>query len=82
MYTDANTPAYMQYKARLRARALECSFCGKAQADVAVIICGPIVQICDECVSLCNDIIAENAAPIGQPVGQHIGHIPTLADTP
>ena len=36
-----------------------CSFCGKSQDDVAKLIAGPEVFICDECVALCNDILAE-----------------------
>ncbi len=38
---------------------LKCSFCGKSQNDVRKLIAGPTVYICDECVELCNDIIAE-----------------------
>lgn len=38
---------------------LHCSFCGKSQRDVKKLIAGPNVYICDECISLCNDIIAE-----------------------
>ncbi len=38
---------------------LTCSFCGKTQSDVAKLIAGPGVYICNECVALCNDIIAE-----------------------
>ncbi|MCX5906433.1 MAG: ATP-dependent Clp protease ATP-binding subunit ClpX, partial [Deltaproteobacteria bacterium] len=41
---------------------LYCSFCGKSQEDVKKLIAGPAVSICDECVSLCNDIIAEEVA--------------------
>lgn len=38
----------------------QCSFCGKAQAQVKRLIAGPEkVFICDECVSLCEQIIAE-----------------------
>jgi len=36
-----------------------CSFCGKSQRDVRKLIAGPTVYICDECIGLCNDIIAE-----------------------
>jgi ATP-dependent Clp protease ATP-binding subunit ClpX len=39
--------------------ALRCSFCGKSQNDVRKLIAGPTVYICDECIELCNDIIAE-----------------------
>ncbi len=36
-----------------------CSFCGKSQKEVKKLIAGPTVYICDECIGLCNDIIAE-----------------------
>ncbi len=42
---------------------LYCSFCGKGQEDVRKLIAGPTAYICDECITLCNDIIAEEAAP-------------------
>src|SRR5579884_4078007 len=38
---------------------LRCSFCGKSRDEVKKLIAGPTVYICDECVDLCNDIIAE-----------------------
>ena len=38
---------------------LVCSFCGKSQREVKKLIAGPTVYICDECIRLCNDIIAE-----------------------
>lgn len=38
---------------------LKCSFCGKNQDEVKKLIAGPTVYICDECVELCNEIIAE-----------------------
>jgi len=38
---------------------LYCSFCGKSQHDVAKLIAGPDVFICDECVSLCDDVLAD-----------------------
>ena len=34
------------------------SFCGKSQDEVRKLIAGPTVYICDECIDLCNDIIA------------------------
>ncbi len=40
---------------------LVCSFCGKNQREVKKLIAGPTVHICDECIELCNDIIAEEA---------------------
>src|SRR5512142_724042 len=36
-----------------------CCFCGKSQKEVKKLIAGPTVYICDECIALCNDIIAE-----------------------
>jgi ATP-dependent Clp protease ATP-binding subunit ClpX len=41
-------------------RHLRCSFCGKSRDEVRKLIAGPTVYICDECVTLCNDIIAED----------------------
>jgi ATP-dependent Clp protease ATP-binding subunit ClpX len=38
---------------------LHCSFCGKSQDEVKKLIAGPTVYICDECIELCNEIIAE-----------------------
>jgi ATP-dependent Clp protease ATP-binding subunit ClpX len=38
---------------------LHCSFCGKSQDEVRKLIAGPTVYICDECIELCNEIIAE-----------------------
>jgi len=40
-----------------------CSFCGKSQEDVAKLIAGPAVYICDECIELCNEIVLEGATP-------------------
>jgi len=39
---------------------LRCSFCNKDQNDVRKLIAGPTVFICDECVEVCNDIIADD----------------------
>ncbi len=38
---------------------LFCSFCGKNQTEVNKLIAGPAVYICNECISLCNEIIEE-----------------------
>ncbi len=40
------------------APALSCSFCARSQRDVRRLIAGPGVRICDECIALCNEIIA------------------------
>src|SRR5210317_374486 len=38
---------------------LRCSFCGKSKESVKKFISGPNVYICNECISLCNEILAE-----------------------
>jgi ClpX C4-type zinc finger len=38
---------------------LTCSFCGKGQSQVEVLIAGPGVAICNECVDLCDEIVAD-----------------------
>ena len=40
--------------------ALLCSFCGKSQKEVRKLVAGPSVYICEECIALCKDIIAED----------------------
>ncbi len=40
-------------------RHLRCSFCGKSKESVKKFISGPSVYICNECISLCNEILAE-----------------------
>ncbi len=40
-------------------RHLRCSFCGKSKDSVKKFISGPSVYICNECISLCNEILAE-----------------------
>ena len=39
---------------------MHCSFCGKLKTEVTKLIAGPTVYICDECVYLCEDIIAHD----------------------
>lgn len=41
---------------------MDCSFCGKSSKEVAFLIAGPAVYICDECIGLCVDILQEEAA--------------------
>lgn len=43
--------------------AARCSFCGKSEAMVHKLLEGPGVFICDECVSICHDLIYETSAP-------------------
>lgn len=42
-------------------RRLRCSFCGKSEREVAKLMAGPKVHICDACVGVCNRIL--EAAP-------------------
>jgi len=55
---------------------LTCSFCGKSQDDVRKLIAGPTVYICDECIELCNDIIAEE---LEEERGKALGDLPKPA---
>ncbi len=49
----------MEKKTENDKAAHHCSFCGKSQDEVKKLIAGPTVFICDECIELCNDIVAE-----------------------
>jgi ATP-dependent Clp protease ATP-binding subunit ClpX len=46
---------------------LHCSFCGKSQHEVLKLIAGPQVYICNECISLCNEILEEELMQAGRP---------------
>jgi hypothetical protein len=48
-----------------RPASLCCSFCIKDKADVGRLVAGPGVYICNECIDLCNLIIAEPAPEFG-----------------
>jgi ATP-dependent Clp protease ATP-binding subunit ClpX len=54
---------------------LKCSFCGKSQKEVKKLIAGDGVYICDECVSLCNEILEEEKI-------SNIGGLKTELPTP
>jgi len=41
---------------------LKCSFCGKSNTEVKKLIAGPTSYICDECIELCSEILAEESA--------------------
>jgi ATP-dependent Clp protease ATP-binding subunit ClpX len=55
--------------------SLICSFCGKSQEEVKKLIAGPTVYICDECIELCNDIIAEEIK-LEDPLGSDARSLP------
>lgn len=42
-----------------KGKEYRCSFCNKSQREVLKLIAGPNVYICDECVDICNQIVAE-----------------------
>lgn len=44
-------------------KTLFCSFCGKSQHAIKKLIAGPGIFICNECVTLCAQIIADNSDP-------------------
>jgi ATP-dependent Clp protease ATP-binding subunit ClpX len=44
-------------------KTLHCTFCGKSQLQVEMLISGPYVFICNECVTLCSDIIGGKPLP-------------------
>ncbi|MGA1191903.1 MAG: ATP-dependent Clp protease ATP-binding subunit ClpX [Bdellovibrionota bacterium] len=50
--------------------ALVCSFCNRTQEEVRKLIAGPGVYICDECIDLCNDIIADEVEQEDSLAGQ------------
>jgi hypothetical protein len=47
----------------VKAALAVCSFCSKPNTDVATLVAGPGVFICDECVRLCGDLIAQKSGP-------------------
>lgn len=55
-------PSGVKYSSR-RKGLLRCSFCNKSQRDVAKLIAGPNVYICDECVGICQVILSEDSGP-------------------
>ena len=44
-------------------RTIHCSFCAKPEGDVSKVIAGPGVYICNECVRLCDELLAQPAKP-------------------
>jgi hypothetical protein len=54
-----------------------CSFCGKHEDQVQCLIAGPGVFICDECVQLCNEILAQEEPDLAVPTAS--GATPELA---
>ncbi|MEJ2324748.1 MAG: ATP-dependent Clp protease ATP-binding subunit ClpX [Nitrospirota bacterium] len=64
--------------AKKEGESYKCSFCGRAQEEVKKLIAGPTVYICDECVGLCNEIIADELKlEEADAVEQQIPRLPT-----
>jgi hypothetical protein len=72
--------------------SLRCSFCGRPSADVARLIAGPGVYICDGCIAQCDTILAEHADDGPDPPprlpewgtlsdDEMLAHIPRIAAT-
>lgn len=59
---------------------LFCSFCGKEQDAVKRLVAGPGVYICDECISLCNEIIAEDHDHNTHEKSEVFSEVPSPAD--
>src|SRR5260370_19050827 len=55
-------------------KRLRCSFCGKSKDSVRKFISGPSVYICNECIALCNEILAEDEE---REVAEAITQVPT-----
>jgi ATP-dependent Clp protease ATP-binding subunit ClpX len=54
----------------MRIRPLKCSFCGKGEAEVAKLVAGPKVFICDACVAIAVRVMKEEPGPpVPQPRG-------------
>lgn len=49
------------------APVLHCSFCGKSQDDVPILIDADDAAICDRCVEVCVGLVFEHKRPKGQP---------------
>jgi len=56
---------------------LRCSFCGKSKDSVRKFISGPSVYICNECIALCNEILAEDEE---REVAETVTQVPTPAE--
>jgi hypothetical protein len=61
-----------------RRRYMRCSFCGKGQDQVRKLVAGPgDVSICDLCISLCNEVLEEDAH-FGGSKGRSVGTTPRV----
>ena len=62
----------------ISSRKLRCSFCGKTQDQVRRIIAGPGAYICNECIALCQEIVADDMDLMSS--APALGQVPTPAE--
>jgi pyrimidine operon attenuation protein / uracil phosphoribosyltransferase len=48
---------------------LRCSFCGKSKNEVKILVAGPTVHLCNECIDICVEIIVDDSRQSGSPLG-------------
>jgi ClpX C4-type zinc finger len=65
--TTGADPATTEHGPGRPARDAACSFCLKPPSEVAKMVAGPGVFICNECVDLCQEIIGQNQDPVPDP---------------
>ena len=51
---------------------LQCSFCSKQEGEVRKLIAGPSAFICDECIEVCKDIIANDTGELPPPTRERV----------
>ena len=54
-----------------------CSFCGRSEDEVKKLIAGPNVYICDECVEICEGILADELEPEADDLAEELKEVPT-----
>jgi len=57
---EVRVTALQKAAARTVPTSLSCSFCGKSQNEVNKLIAGPRAYVCNECIDICNEIIADD----------------------
>jgi len=60
-----------------RGKSIHCSFCGKSQHDVRKLIAGPSVYVCDECITLCSEIIKDDSKKTHHNMPTVLAKLPT-----
>jgi hypothetical protein len=68
--------------AKLKRHIARCSFCGKSQSDVKILVAGPAVFICNKCIRVCSKVVEKalksgEAESAKQPFGEMLLSLPT-----